>query len=228
MVCITGDVHGEYDRFLRNDIKSLKKNDSIIICGDFGFIWSGDKKEEQILQKIGTRKHNTYFIDGVHENFELLNSYPIVDFHGGKAQIISGKLVHLMRGEIYTFEGKTFLCFGGGTSPDKELRQANQMWWEEETPTLSEMENATKNLKKYGNKVDYVLTFETTSRLKKILSMNFDGSGGYDITPLNTFFEHMRENITYDHWFFGCHHTDKNLTPYQTCVYNDMLILKTK
>ena len=74
MLYVTGDTHGDYERFTSSALKKLKKGDTLFICGDFGFIWDGSKNEEKLLKKIGKLKYNVFFIDGTHENFERLRS----------------------------------------------------------------------------------------------------------------------------------------------------------
>ena len=128
MVYVTGDLHGEYARFSDPTFRRLKKGDTLIVCGDFGFLWKGGKKEEALLRKIGKKRYTVLFLDGRHENFELLNAYPVTDWNGGKAQVISGNLIHLLRGELYTLEGESYFTFGGGESPDRELRAAAGAW----------------------------------------------------------------------------------------------------
>ena len=108
MVYITGDLHGDFSRFSSPAMRRLRKGDTLIVCGDFGFIWNGDKKEEALLKKIGSRPYAVLFLDGCHENFDLLKEYPVTDWKGGRAQVISGNLVHLMRGQLYTLEGYRF------------------------------------------------------------------------------------------------------------------------
>ena len=100
MVYITGDLHGDFSRFSSPAMRRLRKGDTLIVCGDFGFIWNGDKKEEALLKKIGSRPYAVLFLDGCHENFDLLKEYPVTDWKGGRAQVISGNLVHLMRGQL--------------------------------------------------------------------------------------------------------------------------------
>ena len=70
MLYVTGDTHGDYERFTSSALKKLKKGDTLFICGDFGFIWDGAKNEEKMLKKIGKLKYNVCFIDGTHENFD--------------------------------------------------------------------------------------------------------------------------------------------------------------
>ena len=114
MIYITGDTHGEFDRFENRKLRKLKADDCLIICGDFGFIWNDSKKEQELLHKIGNKKFKTLFVDGTHENYDLLSSYPVTELYGGRVQQINKNIYHLLRGEIYTIESKTFFVFGGG------------------------------------------------------------------------------------------------------------------
>ena len=72
MVYVTGDMHGDLDRFKSPALKKLKKGDTLIVCGDFGFVWTGSKAEEKVLKKLSNKKYNICFVDGTHENFKLL------------------------------------------------------------------------------------------------------------------------------------------------------------
>ena len=82
MVYITGDLHGDYNRL---DSIKLKKGDTLIICGDFGLVWDGSAREEKLLRQLGKKKFNICFLDGTHENFELLDEYPVGVFCGGRS-----------------------------------------------------------------------------------------------------------------------------------------------
>ena len=112
MVYITGDMHGDISRLDSPAIKRLKKGDILIVCGDFGFVWDNSKIEQKTLKKLGNKKFSVCFIDGTHENFELLNSYPVTQWNGGKVHNICGNLYHLMRGQIFKFDNMTFFTMG--------------------------------------------------------------------------------------------------------------------
>ena len=96
---ITGDVHG--DLGFKSIFKARKLGlDTLIICGDFGYIWDGRKREQKrldYLNKIGVK---VLFCDGNHENFNVLNAYPISEMYGGRVHKIRDNIIHLMRGEI--------------------------------------------------------------------------------------------------------------------------------
>ena len=56
MIYITGDFHGEYGKFKSAEMRKLKKGDTLIICGDFGFVWDNSKIEQKILKKLAGKE----------------------------------------------------------------------------------------------------------------------------------------------------------------------------
>lgn len=48
MVYITGDMHGDLSRFKNPIFKKLKAGDVLIVCGDFGFIWTVPARKNKI------------------------------------------------------------------------------------------------------------------------------------------------------------------------------------
>ena len=52
MIFITGDTHGDFTRFSSENFpeqKRMNKEDFVIICGDFGGLWDGTRKEHYWL-----------------------------------------------------------------------------------------------------------------------------------------------------------------------------------
>lgn len=47
MVYLTGDTHGDLDRFKHGKLRWLTKRDTVIVLGDFGFVWDGSKAEQK-------------------------------------------------------------------------------------------------------------------------------------------------------------------------------------
>lgn len=203
MVYVTGDTHGEWERFQDKAIRKLKKGDTLMICGDFGFIWDGSRREKQILRRIAGLPFTTAFLDGCHENFDLLEQYPEEIWNGGKIHRIAKNIVHLRRGQIFEIENRTFFVFGGGHSQDYEYR-TKATWWKQERPTHQEVVTASENLQKYQNKIDYVLTHEPPGALKDCL-----GVDTAQRLEIHTFFENMVKTCNYRKWFFGKCHVDK-------------------
>lgn len=85
MIYITGDCHREFGRFSTKNFpeqKEMTKDDFVIICGDFGGIWDKDKEskeEKYYLDWLAGKPFTTLFVDGNHENFDRLYSYPVVE-----------------------------------------------------------------------------------------------------------------------------------------------------
>ena len=78
---ITGDLHGQLEVKRLNSKnwplgRSLTKEDILIIAGDFGLTFFGDETENFWLDWLEKKPWTTLFIDGNHDNFPLLRSYP--------------------------------------------------------------------------------------------------------------------------------------------------------
>ena len=113
MIYITGDMHGEEERLHEKPLRKLKEGDTLLVCGDFGFVWDDSPKERKLLEYLGSRKYTVAFLDGTHENYDLLNKCRMPVWNGGRVHRVSGNLLHLMRGQVFKIEGHTFFTFGG-------------------------------------------------------------------------------------------------------------------
>ena len=225
MVYITGDIHGDMGRFLSSATKSLKKGDTLIICGDFGFIWNDSKQEQKILNQLGKKKYNICFLDGTHENFELLNTYEVSEWNGGKVQHITGGVYHLMRGQIYDIEGLKIFTMGGGESPDIDMRYDNEAWSRDEIPTQVELLEGANNIEKLGCKVDIIVTHEPPSKIKGFLMLK--SNERTRVTALNAYFEQLSASCEFDKWYFGSMHMDKHISSSHIAVFNNIIEAKT-
>lgn len=231
MIYVTGDCHGGYDgwklfAFEDSDVGgSLTRSDYLIIAGDFGYIW--DAKSDKDLDWLATLKYTVLFVDGNHENFDLLNAYPVTEWNGGKVHRIRDNVIHLMRGQIFRIDGKTFFTFGGAESTDREGREEGVSWWPEEVPSESEKRTARKNLEAAGYKVDYVITHTVntgvlTRRDSPLSNFRFDP------TETTDFLEFVERMVDYKVWFFGHYHYDMRISPNKVALYNQVLRLKTE
>lgn len=218
MIYVTGDIHGDKKRFKEIKKAKIKKGDTLIICGDFGFVWENTKKEKKILKWIGKRKYTVAFVDGYHDNLEIINRYPVTNWNGGKVRMIAGKLVMLMRGEVYEIEGEKVFAFGGGLSPENE----NNIY-ENKLPSQDEIDNALENLKKYDNQVDYIITHDAPSKIKLFIDMNNN-----NIDHLNTFLETISKSVKFRKWFFGKYHLNKTIPPFFHMMFTDVKKTKEK
>lgn len=215
-IYITGDIHGDLLRFVKNNFsvgQKLTKEDVLVICGDFGLIWSagGSKDEYKKLKWLNEQPWTTVFVDGNHENFHRLNSYKIIEKWGGKVHRIRDSIFHLMRGEVYQIQGKTIFAFGGAFSIDRENRTKDVSWWEEEIPVDIECQNAYENLEKVGYKVDIVLTHDAPKHLALRYGYGTDCmSNGYPNNAVNIldWLNLLEYKIDYKQWYSGHYHMD--------------------
>ena len=113
---ITGDTHGDFRRFLPErfpEQERLTKEDLVLICGDFGGIWYGDNRDDEELDFLEARPFTTLFVTGNHENYDALNTYPLVQWHGGTIRRIRPTVLLLERGQVFDLGGKRIFTMGG-------------------------------------------------------------------------------------------------------------------
>ena len=122
MIYITGDCHSDFTRFSMDNFPiqtEMTKDDYVIICGDFGGVWTFENESEQEkywLDWLNKKNFTTLFVDGNHENFTRLYNYPEKKWHGGKVHKIRDSVLHLMRGEIFEIDNKRIFTFGGASN----------------------------------------------------------------------------------------------------------------
>ena len=222
MICLTGDTHAGVDMHKLSD-NALEKagirlsgKDYLIITGDFGFPFTPDDLKEYEQKKgeylfwinwLKDRPYKVLFVDGNHDNHDWWSEQPVSEMFGGKVQIHphAENVIHLMRGEVYEIEGKSFFTFGGAASVDKVYRTEGYSWWSAEEPSLEEIDRALNNLDRIGNKTDYIITHTLPERI-----IWEAPSFRYKISPCRTaqFLDTVLERVQYDKWFCGHFHID--------------------
>ncbi len=221
MVYITGDTHGDISWFKNPKLKKLGEKDILIVCGDFGFLWDQKSEaEKKNLEILKSKKYTICFLDGAHENFDMLNAYTPYRWKGGNAHKIANNIFHLMRGEIFTLDNKTFFVMGGGESDDRDMRETGISWWEEEMPSAEEIKNAEDNLKDANYNVNYILSYEAPAVAKDFLKLHLKEAA--KISALNTYLQELTKNVDYYHWYFGSLHTDMQISKKMTAVFNEI------
>jgi DNA repair exonuclease SbcCD nuclease subunit len=215
-------MHGDYERFRDKRIKRLKKGDFLIVAGDFGFLWDKTPKEDRILKKIGRKRFYTLFIEGCHDNYDLIESYPKEEFCGGLARNISGRLYHLERGGIFNLGGVRIFAFGGGVTADINERAAQNRWWVEEAATEEETARAREVLEDHDWKFDAAVTHEAPATIKEFM--------GYEInllTHMHRFFDEVKDKAAFTKWYFGKLHRRKVIPPKFIALFDDCEYIAT-
>lgn len=235
-IYITGDTHGEIDinklnRINFPDGQNLTKDDYVIICGDFGLVWGKtQEKTSKYWQKwLNNKPWTTLFVCGNHEDFDLLNSYPVTSWHGGKVHQISDSIYHLMRGEIYDIDGLSFLAFGGGFSHDRYWRTEHISWWQDELPTRDEVDNLLINLENHQNKVDVVITHDVPAIIRDFLSYDKSDMSPYDAkyVDINNVLDHIYKTVNFKTWFAGHYHINTDIDNFHL-LYDNIIELTPK
>ena len=225
MIFVTGDLHGQLARFDDPALRRLKEKDTLLVCGDFGFLWDGSAAEMNTLKKLAKKKYNICFVDGTHENFDMLSRLRIKKWNGGKVHQIAPNIFHLMRGQVFKIEDQTIFTFGGGESPDIEIRFEMNTWSDKEFPTREELLEGVENLQKTDGKIDIVVTHEPPAKIKDFLLLNT----GLDapLTAINTYLEDVGKTCTFSHWYFGSLHMDKFISATHVSLFKNVLDAKT-
>ncbi len=218
MVIVTGDMHGDEERLYDAGLRQLSAGDTLIIAGDFGFLWDGSKREKKILKYLGTRKYNVCFLDGAHDDVSKLNRYRKTVYKGGVVHRIYKKLYHMCRGQIFTIDGLKIYTFGGGEVTDLAVPGSD-----EKLPTREEMLEGSENLAECSDTVDYIITHEPPAKIKNAL--RFRSQKPSDVNVLNAYFEELNSNCKFRKWYFGSIHLDKEITPRHTSVFMDYIPL---
>ncbi len=226
MVYITGDTHGGIDisklnsKYFTEQI-SLTKKDYLIIAGDFGFIWEKSRTEECWIKWLEEKPFTTLFIDGNHENFDLINSYKTENWNSGKIHRISNTVIHLMRGQVFKINNKKYFTFGGGRSADKARRIEGISWWKQEMPSKEEYKEAIYNLNKNNWSVDYIITHTAPTNIIHFLEQEHEVYNKEN--ELSDFLEEIDNKTKYKKWFFGHYHLDENIDNKYYALYQNKI-----
>ena len=219
---VCGDTHGGEDLHKltskRFHPQNLTKQDYVLICGDCGVVWDLSATDFYLRRWYRDKPWTTLFIDGNHENHDLLASFPITQWNGGKVHVISDSIIHLMRGQVYQIDGHTVFTMGGASSHDKQYRKAGISWWEAELPSPLELAEARANLAAHQNRVDYIVTHCASGDVQDLLNPH------YEKNLLTSFFNELEE-IRFQHWYFGHYHTDRAIDDAHTALFDRVIQL---
>lgn len=206
MIYLVSDIHGHIRlNWLAEQLKELNitSSDYLVILGDAGIVWS-ENEHLEVREYYGSLPCTVLFIDGNHENFDLLDKYHVTEFCGGSVHKISDNIFHLMRGETYEIAGKRIFVFGGGFSLKKLTNTSPIFVWDREMPNDEEYQNGTKNLSRLGYKVDYVFTHVAPTSVAEHIGVRLAA----EEKRLNDYLNDIKDRLEYKSWFFGHHHKD--------------------
>lgn len=251
MIYITGDCHGDFRRFTKKERMKLPfilgKDDYVIVCGDFGLLWSKDKTLNYNLDWMSRLPFTLLWVQGNHENYNMIAEYELEEWNGGKVRhILRDKLILLERGQVFTIEGKKIFTFGGASSHDiqggvldkaspnyktlkrKAVKQRlsyrvlNESWWSQELPTEEEMSEGIRNLEKVGYNVDYVISHCMPTSIQTSLERGYMPRF-YKPDILTDYFEELEQKLQYKQWYSGHYHINSNVDDKHTILYEKII-----
>ena len=248
MIYVMGDCHQNFRKFntkIFPEQKEMTKEDYVIICGDFGGVWNKEvenKEEKHLLDWLEEKPFTPLFVDGNHENFDRLYSYPVELWHGGNVHKIRPSVIHLMRGQIYEIDGKSFFTFGGASSHDIEsgildpedpdfkerkkwldrewrsYRVNHITWWAQELPSEEEMQEGRANLAAHDNQVDFIVTHCCATSTQMLID---EQKLKPDIET--DYLEEIKRTIQFKKWFFGHYHDNRNVSKKEILIYEQFV-----
>lgn len=221
MIYLTGDTHIPIDISKLNmkqfpEQKDLTRDDYLIILGDFGLYWHEDREYAYWRKWLQEKPFTVLWVDGNHENHDWIARMPVTQWMGGLVQA-DGNIIHLMRGQIYHINDKSFFVMGGAASTDKEHRQDGISWWPQEVPSFQDVEVALDNLENEKWKVDYVLTHTCPTN---IINPMFHVPPTSD--SATKFLQEVYWRIKFKKWYFGHWHVDHNYGKF-CCMYDNIV-----
>lgn len=240
MIFVCGDIHGKHDmkkiKKSWNIQKELTKSDTLIQLGDFGWIWEpigSNPEQEYWLNWLANRKYTLLVVLGNHENYDEIEKLPWCEKFGGQVQYYEStgrfgtdRIYFAKRGEIYIIEDKTFWCFGGALSNDKDSRTLGVSHWEQELPTYAEYEYGMTSLDNVNWNVDFILSHTCPACIiPDILHRTIYTEGKFN-DPVAKYFDEIYNKVTFNQWHFGHFHSDLRVDHSKTndgifrCHYN--------
>lgn len=222
-VFITGDKHGSFGSIFGLAEKNhLRESDILIIAGDAGYVW-----DEDYIYRVETLQQFfpgiIAFVDGNHENFELLNSMEVQEWNGGLVHRVGERVLHLMRGQIYNIYGRNYFTFGGARSVDKDRRIKGESWWDGEEPDEEEIAIGKKMLLENLDRIDFVITHEAPLFARKKIPRDKPIDDDYHLPEImEEWYEAIKEGKRFTKWYFGHMHVDQVITDRLRAMHVDI------
>ncbi|MBE7049752.1 MAG: hypothetical protein E7394_03155 [Ruminococcaceae bacterium] len=208
MIYFLSDLHSNINfSTLKNYLDIATDDDLLIILGDIGLKFEKTQQNREFDDYFLSINKKIAFIDGNHENFDYLKTFPEKEWNGGTAGRITENIIHLKRGNVYTINGKKFFVFGGCKSSDKWKKAG--LWHPDEMPNDDELTLAYKNLKIHNYEVDYVLTHK------------YEKGSEYD--ELQKLTDFIDNNVKFNKWYSGHWHVNEKIDDKHIIVYDKLI-----
>lgn len=145
---VAGDWHGNTVATRRALGFAQKEGcTEVFQVGDFGFGWSrsatGDAFVEAVSRAAIAYGIDVYWLDGNHENFDLLEERGYFKHDDGPVEICE-RVFYVPRGTVLERDGHRILVIGGAYSVDKGARTEGKSWWPQEEITYADLDKCAE------------------------------------------------------------------------------------
>lgn len=128
------------------------KPDIFLHVGDFGIFETKESYIKSVEETLAEVDRELWFVDGNHEDFEMLKGYPY-DSRG--LQKVTDHIYRIPRGYSWEWSSKKFVALGGAHSIDMRFRQPGLTWWADEIITEEDFQKTIRN-----SHADFMITHE--------------------------------------------------------------------
>lgn len=217
MIYLSADWHlTKEDTSSIEMLETLKENDVMIVLGDLADDWSKEEDQFWFINSIEKYKVQFLFIDGNHEDFKKINTFPVQYWNDIKVHQLGRNVFHILRGQAFLLEDKSFWVMGGGFSGLSYIERHKETWQKEEKPTKLEYKQGLEALEKYNGNIDYILTHTPPLTVIKeyMLSNEWD--------EINSFMDEIVAKTDFKKWYFGHFHDNRVLDDRYEIIYKKM------
>jgi hypothetical protein len=237
MIYVTGDTHGTHDiekvrSWYNKNQAILTKDDVLVVLGDWGGLWHPigslkyKKLDNHVLVQWAKKKFTTFIIPGNHENYDIIESLPVIEKFGAKCYLFEvkrsfdnkyiGDIYIAVHGEVYTIDDKKILAYGGATSQDKAFRTLGIDYWSQEVPNISYEYSAFDNLKKHDMQVHYVFSHTCPVQVARVMftpgTPEYNNYHQKSEDYVSKFLQSLIDDgLKFNEWHFGHWHMDKTI-----------------
>ena len=233
---VGGDTHGVAKNLYKfiSKMETPKSESAIILLGDVGFNYFGDKRDEDLKDDLNNEHVVLYCLRGNHE-FRPSSLPNIIRKYDPN---VDGEILYepkypyiryfLDEGCVYYINDKRVLTVPGAYSVDKEYRVLRGWrWFKDEQLSYNEMNMLYDSLSEYDH-FDYILSHTCPLIYEPDISFLF--MDGVDQTKVDKsteiFLNDIIENFDYGRLYFGHFHANYDLPNFPaTMLYQDIIPL---
>ncbi len=216
MVYITGDTHGDFERFEAFcDRHKTTSEDIMIILGDAGLNYFGDGRDRPAKDEAARYPITFFCIHGNHERRPAtLEGFKTKEFCGGTVWYEEEypNTLFAKDGEVYRLAGYDCIAIGGAYSVDKYIRLLRGYhWFTDEQPSDEVKAQVEKTLAERKNCIDVVLSHTCPRKYepKEVFLGNLDQSTVDKSTE--DWLDKIEKQTHYIYWYCGHFHTQKKI-----------------